>query len=236
MKNKDIIKEEIIKERAINYIKNSPWFKNYHTEFKRYHKNGSSLEAYFNFTSPRNYITNAFLWDPTSEELDYWKVIDKNYLNFLDKLEEELTNKSTTIMEEKIIKFDLSKYRADSARYEVRNKKGNKMTILIDDLNDEYYKIIARNEETSEILMYNEKGRLFNNFESVNDLNLVEKNINKDKKKYYIVILKPLIPMPTEKNTSYISYMFSSKEEAQKAEGDSFIFKYIKTVEVEIDE
>lgn len=139
-------------------------------------------------------------------------------------------------MEEKIIKFDLSKYRADSARYEVRNKKGNKMTILVDDLNDEIYKIVARNEETSEILHYNEKGRLFNTIESVNDLELVEKNINKDKKKYYIVILKPLIPMPTEENTSYVSYMFSSKEEAQAAEGDSFIFKYIKTVEVEIDE
>ena len=65
---------------------------------------------------------------------------------------------------------------------------------------------------------------------------LVEKNINKDKKKYYVVILKPLIPMPTEENTSYVSYMFSSKEEAQKAEGDTLIFKYIKTVEVEIDE
>ena len=84
--------------------------------------------------------------------------------------------------------------------------------------------------------MYNEKGRLFNNFKSINDLDLVEKNINKDKKKYYIVILKPLIPMSTEDNTSYTSYMFSSKEEAQKAERDSFIFKYIKTVEVEIDE
>ena len=139
-------------------------------------------------------------------------------------------------MKEKIIEFDLSKYRADSTRYEVRNKKGNKMTILVDDLNDENYKIIARNEETSEVLMYNEKGRLFNNFKSVNDLDLVEKNINKDKKKYYIVILKPLIPMSTEDNTSYTSYIFSSKEEAQKAEGDSFIFKYIKTVEVEIDE
>ena len=110
------------------------------------------------------------------------------------------------------------------------------MTILVDDLNDENYKIIARNEETSEVLMYNEKGRLFNNFKSVNDLDLVEKNINKNKKKYYIVILKPLIPMSTEDNTSYTSYMFSSKEEAQKAERDSFIFKYIKTVEVEIDE
>ena len=152
------------------------------------------------------------------------------------KLEEELTNKTTNNMEERIIKFDLSKYRANSARYEVRNKKGNKMTILIDDLPDERYKIVARNEETSEILHYNEKGRLFNTIESVNDLDLVEKNINKDKKKYYVVILKPLIPMPTEKNTSYISYMFSSKEEAQTAEGDSYIFKYIKTVEVEIDE
>ena len=139
-------------------------------------------------------------------------------------------------MEEKIIKFDLSKYRANSARYEVRNKKGNKMTILVDDLNDERYKIVARNEETSEVLMYNEKGRLFNTIESVNDLDLVEKNINKNKKKYYIVILKPLIPMSTEENTSYVSYMFSSKEGAKKAEGDSFIFKYIKTVEVEIDE
>ena len=231
MENKDIIKE-----KAVNYIKNSPWFKNYHTEFKKYHRDGSSLEAYFNFTSPRNYIVNAFLWDPISEELDYWKVIDENYLKFLDKLEEELTNKSTNIMEEKIIKFDLSKYRADSARYEVRNKKGNKMTILIDDLNDERYKIVARNEETSEILHYNEKGRLFNTIESVNDLDLVEKNINKNKKKYYVVILKPLIPMLTEDNTSYVSYMFSSKEEAQKAEGDTLIFKYIKTVEVEIDE
>ena len=139
-------------------------------------------------------------------------------------------------MEEKIIEFDLSKYRANSTRYEVRNKKGNKMTILVDDLNDENYKIIARNEETSEVLIYNEKGKLFDNFKSVNDLDLVEKNINKDKKKYYIVILKPLIPMSTEDNTSYTSYMFSSKEEAQKAERDSFIFKYIKTVEVEIDE
>ena len=139
-------------------------------------------------------------------------------------------------MKEKIIEFDLSKYRADSTRYEVRNKKGNKMTILVDDLNDENYKIIARNEKTSEVLMYNEKGKLFNNFKSVNDLDLVEKNINKNKKKYYIVILKPLIPMSTEDNTSYTSYMFSSKEEAQKAERDSFIFKYIKTVEVEIDE
>ena len=231
MENKDIIKE-----KAINYIKNSPWFKNYHTEFKRYHRDGSSLEAYFNFTSPRNYIINAFLWDPASEELDYWKAINKTYLNFLDKLEEELTNKSTNIMEEKIIEFDLNKYRADSTRYEVRNKKGDKMTILIDDLNDERYKIVARNEETSEILHYNEKGRLFNTIESNNDLELVEKNINKDKKKYYVVILKPLIPMPTERDTPYISYMFSFKEDAQKAEGDSYIFKYIKTVEVEIDE
>ena len=231
MENKDIIKEE-----AINYIKNSPWFKNYHTEFKKFHRDDPSLEAYFNFTSPRNYIVNAFFWGPTSEELDYWKVINENYSKFLDKLEEELTNKTTNNMEEKIIEFDLNKYRADSARYEVRNKKGNKMTILVDDLNDEGYKIVARNEETSEILHYNEKGRLFNTIESINDLDLVEKNINKNKKKYYIVILKPLIPMPTEENTSCVSYMFSSKEGAQKAEGDSPIFKYIKTVEVEIDE
>ena len=152
------------------------------------------------------------------------------------EVEKILTNKTTNNMEEKIIEFDLSKYRANSTRYEVRNKKGDKMTILIDDLNDERYKIVARNEETSEILHYNEKGRLFNTIESTNDLELVEKNINKNKKKYYVVILKPLIPMPTEKNTSYVSYMFSSKEEAQKAEGNSFIFKYIKTVEVEIDE
>ena len=231
MENKDIIKE-----KAINYIKNSPWFKNYHTEFKKFHRDDFSLEAYFNFTSPRDYIVNAFFWGPTSEESNYWKVIDENYLKFLDKLEEELTNKSTNIMEEKIIKFDLSKYRADSARYEVRNKKGNKMTILVDDLNDEIYKIVARNEETSEILHYNEKGRLFNTIESNNDLDLIEKNINKNKKKYYVVILKPLIPMHTEENTSYVSYMFSSKEEAQKSEGDTFIFKYVKTVEVEIDE
>lgn len=152
------------------------------------------------------------------------------------EVEKILTNKTTNNMEEKIIEFDLSKYRADSARYEVRNKKGNKMTILIDDLNDEKYKIVARNEETSQILIYNEKGKLCTYLKSINDLDLVEKNINKNKKKYYIVILKPLIPMPTEENTSYVSYMFSSKEEAQKAEGDSFIFKYIKTVEVEIDE
>ena len=194
MENKDIIKE-----KAVNYIKNSLWF-----------------------SSP--------------EKSEFWETVDKDYLKFLDKLEEELTNKTTNIMEEKIIKFDLSKYRADSARYEVRNKKGNKMTILVDDLNDGIYKIVARNEETSEILHYNEKGRLFNTIESVNDLDLVEKNINKDKKKYYVVILKPLIPMLTEDNTSYVSYMFSSKEKAQKAEGDTLIFKYIKTVEVEIDE
>ena len=194
MENKDIIKE-----KAVNYIKNSLWF-----------------------SSP--------------EKSEFWETVDKDYLKFLDKLEEELTNKTTNIMEEKIIKFDLSKYRADSARYEVRNKKGNKMTILVDDLNDGIYKIVARNEETSEILHYNEKGRLFNTIESINDLDLVEKNINKDKKKYYVVILKPLIPMLTEDNTSYVSYMFSSKEKAQKAEGDTLIFKYIKTVEVEIDE
>lgn len=230
MENKDIIKE-----KAISYIKDSPWFTNFHNNFKKNYKD-TSIETFFDNTSPKDYIVNAFLWDSTSEELDYWKVIDENYLEFLDKLEEELTNKTTNNMEEKIIKFDLSKYRANSARYEVRNKKGDKMTILIDDLNDERYKIVARNEETSEILHYNEKGRLFNTIESINDLDLVEKNINKDKKKYYVVILKPLIPMPTEENTSYVSYMFSSKEGAQKAEGDSPIFKYIKTVEVEIDE
>ena len=230
MKNKDFIKE-----KAINYIKNSPWFTNFHNNFKEYYKD-ISIETFFDNTSPRCYIISAFSWGLSSEKLNYWKKVNSNYLDFLEEVEKILTNKTTNNMEEKIIKFDLSKYRADSTRYEVRNKKGNKMTILIDDLNDERYKIVARNEDTSDILMYNEKGRLFNTIESINDLELVEKNINKNKKKYYIVILKPLIPMPTEKNTLYISYMFSSKEEAQKAEGDSFIFKYIKTVEVEIDE
>lgn len=230
MENKDIIKE-----KAISYIKNSPWFTEFHNNFKEYYKD-ISIETFFDSTAPRCYIKSAFVWGPSSGELDYWEKVNGNYLDFLEEVEKILTNKTTNNMEEKIIKFDLNKYRADSARYEVRNKKGNKMTILVDDLNDENYKIIARNEETSEVLMYNEKGRLFNTIESNNDLVLVEKNITKDKKKYYIVILKPLIPMPTEENTSYVSYMFSSKEEAQKAEGDTFIFKYIKTVEVEIDE
>ena len=230
MENKDIIKE-----KAINYIKNSPWFTKFHNNFKKFYKN-TPIETYFDKLPLRCYINTAFIWFSSPEESEFWEKVDKDYLKFLDKLEKELTNKTINNMEEKIIKFDLSKYRADSARYEVRNKKGDKMTILIDDLNDERYKIVARNEETSEILHYNEKGRLFNTIESINDLDLVEKNINKDKKKYYIVILKPLIPMPTEENTSYISYMFLSKEGAQKAEGDSPIFKYIKTVEVEIDE
>ena len=230
MENKDIIKK-----KAINYIKNSPWFTKFHNNFKEYYKD-ISIETFFDSTAPRCYINSAFVWGPSSDESDYWKKINGNYLDFLEEVEKILTNKTTNNMEEKIIKFDLSKYRADSTRYEVRNKKGDKMTILIDDLNDERYKIVARNEETSEILHYNEKGRLFNTIESINDLDLVEKNINKNKKKYYVVILKPLIPMPTEENTSYVSYMFSSKEEAQKAEGDTFIFKYIKTVEVEIDE
>ena len=230
MKNKDFIKE-----KAINYIKNSPWFTNFHNNFKEYYKD-ISIETFFDNTSPRCYIISAFSWGLSSEKLNYWKKVNSNYLDFLEEVEKILTNKTTNNMEEKIIKFDLSKYRADSTRYEVRNKKGNKMTILIDDLNDEKYKIVARNEETSQILIYNEKGKLCTYLESVNDLDLVEKNINKNKKKYYVVILKPLIPMPTEEDTSYVSYMFSSKEEAQKAEGDSFIFKYIKTVEVEIDE
>ena len=230
MENKDIIKE-----KAISYIKNSPWFTNFHNNFKEFYKD-LSIETFFDNISPRCYISSAFSWGLSSEKLNYWKKVNGNYLDFLEEVEKILTNKTTNNMKEKIIEFDLSKYRADSTRYEVRNKKGNKMTILVDDLNDENYKIIARNEETSEILMYNEKGKLFNNFKSVNDLDLVEKNINKNKKKYYIVILKPLIPMSTEDNTSYTSYMFSSKEEAQKAERDSFIFKYIKTVEVEIDE
>lgn len=230
MENKDIIKE-----KAINYIKSSLWFTKFHNNFKEYYKD-ISIETFFDSTAPRCYIMAAFSWYLSPEKLNYWKKVNGNYLDFLEEVEKILTNKTTNIMEEKIIKFDLSKYRADSARYEVRNKKGDKMTILIDDLNDKRYKIVARNEETSEILHYNEKGRLFNTIESTNDLELVEKNIDKGKKKYYIVILKPLIPMPTEKNTSYISYMFSSKEEAQKAEGDSYIFKYIKTVEVEIDE
>ena len=230
MENKDIIKE-----KAVNYIKNSSWFTNFYNNFKKIYKS-TSIETYFNNIPPRCYINTAFVWFSSPEKSEFWETVDKDYLKFLDELEEELTNKTTNNMEEKIIKFDLSKYRADSARYEVRNKKGNKMTILVDDLNDGIYKIVARNEETSEILHYNEKGRLFNTIESVNDLDLVEKNINKDKKKYYVVILKPLIPMLTEDNTSYVSYMFSSKEKAQKAEGDTFIFKYIKTVEVEIDE
>ena len=230
MENKDIIKE-----KAVNYIKNSSWFTNFHNNFKKFYKS-TSIETYFDNIPPRCYVNTAFIWFSSPEKSEFWETVDKDYLEFLDKIEEELTNKTTNIMEEKIIKFDLSKYRADSTRYEVRNKKGNKMTILVDDLNDGIYKIVARNEETSEILHYNEKGRLFNTIESVNDLDLVEKNINKDKKKYYVVILKPLIPMPTEDNTSYVSYMFSSKEEAQKAEGDTLIFKYIKTVEVEIDE
>ena len=230
MENKDIIKEQ-----AVNYIKNSSWFTNFHNNFKNVYKS-TSIETYFDNIPPRCYVNTAFIWFSSPEKSEFWETVDKDYLEFLDKLEEELTNKTTNIMEEKIIKFDLSKYRADSARYEVRNKKGNKMTILVDDLNDGIYKIVARNEETSEILHYNEKGRLFNTIESINDLDLVEKNINKDKKKYYVVILIPLIPMLTEGNTSYVSYMFSSKEEAQKAEGDTLIFKYIKTVEVEIDE
>lgn len=231
----NIENKDFIKEKAINYIRHSSWYPNFQRNFEKYFR-FTSIELYFDVINPKDYLYKVFILEDDSEKIKVWRKINDKYLKFLKNIEKILTNKTTNNMEEKIIEFDLSKYHADSARYEVRNKKGNKMTILIDDLNDEYYKIIARNEETSEILMYNEKGRLFNAIESANDLELVEKNINKDKKKYYIVILKPLIPMPTEKNTSYISYMFSSKEEAQKAEGDSFIFKYIKTVEVEIDE
>ena len=230
MENKDIIRE-----KAINYIRHSSWYPSFHRNFKK-HFRFNPIELYFDLINPKDYLYNVFILEDDPEIIKVWRNINDEYLKFLESIEKELTNKTTNNMEEKIIKFDLSKYRADSARYEVRNKKGNKMTILVDDLNDGIYKIVARNEETSEILHYNEKGRLFNTIESVNDLDLVEKNINKDKKKYYVVILKPLIPMLTEDNTSYVSYMFSSKEEAQKAEGDTFIFKYIKTVEVEIDE
>ena len=230
MENKDIIRE-----KAINYIRHSSWYPSFHRNFKK-HFRLIPIELYFDVINPKDYLYKVFILEDDSEIIKVWRNINDEYLKFLESIEKELTNKTTNNMEEKIIKFDLSKYCADSARYEVRNKKGNKMTILIDDLNDERYKIVARNEKTSEVLMYNEKGRLFNTIESDNDLVLVEKNINKDKKKYYIVILKPLIPMPTEENTSYVSYMLSSKEEAQKAEGDTFIFKYIKTVEVEIDE
>lgn len=227
--------KNIIKEKAINYIRHSSWYPSFHRNFKKYFR-FIPIELYFDFINPKDYLYKVFILEDDSEIIKVWRNINDEYLKFLESIEKELTNKTTNNMEEKIIKFDLSKYRANSAKYEVRNKKGNKMTILVDDLNDERYKIVARNEETSEILHYNEKGRLFNTIESVNDLDLVEKNINKNKKKYYVVILKPLIPMPTEENTSYVSYMFSSKEEAQKAEGDTFIFKYIKTVEVEIDE
>ena len=230
MENKDIIRE-----KAINYIRHSSWYPSFHRNFKK-HFRFISIELYFDFINPKDYLYKVFILEDDSEIIKVWRNINDEYLKFLESIEKELTNKTTNNMEEKIIKFDLSKYRADSTRYEVRNKKGNKMTILVDDLNDEIYKIVARNEETSEILHYNEKGRLFNTIESINDLELVEKNINKNKKKYYVVILKPLIPMLTEDNTSYVSYMFSSKEEAQKAEGDTLIFKYIKTVEVEIDE
>ena len=230
MENKDIIRE-----KAINYIRYSSWYPSFHRNFKKYF-GSTSIELYFDVINPKDYLYKVFILEDDSENIKVWRNINDEYLKFLESIEEELTNKTTNNMEEKIIKFDLNKYRADSTRYEVRNKKGDKVTILIDDLNDEEYKIVARNEKTSTIFMYNEKGKLFNSFESINDLDLVEKNINKDKKKYYIVILKPLIPMPTEENTSYVSYMFSSKEEAQKAEGDTFIFKYIKTVEVEIDE
>ena len=230
MENKDIIRE-----KAINYIRYSSWYPSFHRNFKKYF-GSTSIELYFDVINPKDYLYKVFILEDDSEKIKVWRNINDEYLKFLESIEEELTNKTTNNMEEKIIKFDLNKYRANSARYEVRNKKGNKMTILVDNLNDERYKIVARNEETSEVLIYTEKGRLFNTIESINDLDLVEKNINKDKKKYYVVILKPLIPMPTEENTSYVSYMFSSKEEAQKAEGDTFIFKYIKTVEVEIDE
>ena len=230
MENKDIIRE-----KAINYIRYSSWYPSFHRNFKK-HFGSTSIELYFDVINPKDYLYKVFILEDDSEIIKVWRNINDEYLKFLESIEKELTNKTTNNMEEKIIKFDLSKYRANSARYEVRNKKGNKMTILVDDLNDERYKIVARNEETSEVLIYTEKGRLFNTIESINDLDLVEKNINKNKKKYYVVILKPLIPMPTEENTSYVSYMFSSKEEAQKAEGDTFIFKYIKTVEVEIDE
>ena len=230
MENKDIIRE-----KAINYIRHSSWYPSFHRNFKK-HFRFNPIEQYFDLINPKDYLYNVFILEDDPEIIKVWRNINDEYLKFLESIEKELTNKTTNNMEEKIIKFDLSKYRADSTRYEVRNKKGNKMTILVDDLNDEIYKIVARNEETSEILHYNEKGRLFNTIESINDLDLVEKNINKDKKKYYVVILKPLIPMLTEDNTSYVSYMFSSKEEAQKAEGDTLIFKYIKTVEVEIDE
>ena len=230
MENKDIIKE-----KAINYIRHSSWYPNFHRNFEKYFR-FTSIELYFDVVNPKDYLYKVFILEDDFEKIKVWRNINDKYLKFLKNIEKKLTNKTTNNMEEKIIKFDLSKYRADSARYEVRNKKGNKMTILVDDLNDERYKIVARNEETSEVLIYTEKGRLFNTIESINDLDLVEKNINKNKKKYYVVILKPLIPMPTEENTSYVSYMFSSKEEAQKAEGDTFIFKYIKTVEVEIDE
>ena len=230
MENKDIIRE-----KAINYIRHSSWYPSFHRNFKKYF-GCTPIELYFDVINPKDYLYKVFILEDDSEIIKVWRSINDEYLKFLESIEKELTNKTTNNMEEKIIKFDLSKYRADSTRYKVVNKKGENITILIDDLNDERYKIVARNEDTSEILMYTEKGKLFNTIESVNDLELVEKNINKNKKKYYIVILKPLIPIPTEKNTSYISYMFSSKEEAQKAEGDSFIFKYIKTVEVEIDE
>lgn len=231
----NIENKDLIKEKAINYIRHSSWYPNFQRNFEKYFR-FTSIELYFDVVNPKDYLYKVFILEDDSEKIKVWRKINDKYLKFLKNIEKKLTNKTTNNMEEKIIKFDLSKYRADSTRYEVRNKKGNKMTILIDDLNDERYKIVARNEETSEILIYNEKGRLFNTIDSDKDLVLVEKNINKNKKKYYIVILKPLIPMPTEENTSYVSYMFSSKEEAQKGEGDSFIFKYIKTVEVEINE
>ena len=52
--------KDIIKEKAVNYIKNSSWFTNFHNNFKKFYKS-TSIETYFDNIPPRCYVNTAFI-------------------------------------------------------------------------------------------------------------------------------------------------------------------------------
>lgn len=74
----------IIKEMAINYIENSPWFTNFYNNFKKIY-NSTSIETYFDKTPPRCYINSAFIWFSSPEKSEFWETVNKDYLKFLDQ-------------------------------------------------------------------------------------------------------------------------------------------------------
>lgn len=69
-------------QECLDYIKQQPWYDFYKVNIKR-HSFGTPIEEISN----RNLISSAFTFSNTIEGSNYWRIINKKYLEWYDESE-----------------------------------------------------------------------------------------------------------------------------------------------------